>query len=341
MKKLSSILFSIITIAAFNACAAVQESQPKQPELPPPPPPAITQTAAKLGILTHASESGQQTTLQMQKQTMRDMSISLFSGETPRSFEDQPLQAIAANIPSNQVGNQLVQLSESKGIPLLFYGTRPSSTVMDASPQNRFIGARREEWGLCMGEIALKLWDEHPKLDTNNDKTLQYVLLDSGDGIPQEAVNIIEQAGVGTAVLGEAEKIEDSVTAAAFVSRLLEKGEPPIEMIFCSGEAAATGAVMALQSAGYNNKEFEEEKFIPIVACGETAALRKMTDSGVLSGIAIPDSQAEAAAILQIAANLANGSDPMEGLSLEYDPLTKTIPIPCQPYLGPIQETVG
>lgn len=142
MKKLPSILISIMTLAAFTACAAIQDSQPEQPELPPTPPPAVTQTAAKLGILTHASETGQQTTLQIQKQTLRDMSVSLFSSENPEEFQGQPLQAIAANIPSDQTGNQLVQLSESQGIPLLFYGTRPSSAVMTSSTQNRFIGAR-------------------------------------------------------------------------------------------------------------------------------------------------------------------------------------------------------
>lgn len=338
MKKFTSFLLSALTLISFAACSAVQDSQPTQQDLSSVQSPAITQTAAKLGILTHVTETGQQTTLQMQKQTMRDMSVSLFSGDTPDAFKDQPLQAIAANIPSDNVGNQLIQIAQSKGIPLLFYGTQPSPSVMDVSEQTRFIGARTEEWGAGMGEIALKLWDEQPALDVNKDGKLQYVLLGPGDGIPETAVNIIEQAGVDTSVTGEFLKAGDSVTAASFLSSLLERKDKPIEMILCSGEAAATGAVMALQTAGYNNGG---EPFIPIVACGDTAALRKMTASGVISGLALPDSEAEAAAILQMTDNLGKGAELMEGLSLEYDPASKTIPISCQFYFGPGQKTDG
>ncbi|MBR5486094.1 MAG: hypothetical protein IKV41_06235 [Oscillospiraceae bacterium] len=325
MKKLTAFLVGIFTILSLAACNVGQAPSQSLPQAD-----AIIKTAAKLGIYTHAAETGSATTMQLKKQSINNDAADVFTAETPQALENGELQLLAANVPNDDAASEITQFARKKDLPLLFYGAKPNDEILNSWDKIRFVGAGPKEKGTVLGEIALKLWDSNTALDKNNDGVMQYILLDDGSGSAEFAAEVIEQAGVKTSLLAQRLEVKEAAEAAECLRDVFSSQQSQPEMLFCVGDTAVTGAVMAVQGEGFENGE------IPIAAWGESAVMKKLADSGVIAGVGIPDSETEAAILLSMTANAAEQRDLLDGLSVDYDPVERIIPVPCRIYEGKV-----
>ncbi len=325
MKKLTAFLVGIFTVFTLAACSAGQAPSQSLPQAD-----AVIRTVARLGVYTHTTEIGSGTTMQLKKQSMNNDSADIFTAESPQALENGELQMLAANVPDDDTAAEMTQIARKKDLPLLFYGTKPNDEILNSWDKIRFVGAGPKEKGVALGEIALKLWDNDSALDKNADGVMQYILLDDGSGSAEFAAEVIEQAGVKTSILAQRLEVKEPSEAAECLRDVFSSELNQPEMLICVGDAAVTGAVMAVQGEGFENGD------IPIAAWGESAVMKKLADSGVVAGVGIPDSETEAAILLSMTANAAQQRDMLDGLSVDYDPVERIIPVPCRIYEGQV-----
>src|SRR5699024_10725585 len=109
--------------------------------------------------------------------------------------------------------------------------------------------------------MAVEMWNANPDWDKNGDGVINYVML-TGDAENPEAIarteysiSTVEEAGIETKELGQQVANWNADQAYTAVSAWISREGDNIEMIFANNDSMASGAISALQSAGYNNGE--------------------------------------------------------------------------------------
>src|SRR5699024_8015029 len=166
---------------------------------------------------------------------------------------------------------------------------------------------------------------------------MNYVML-TGDAENPEAiarteysVRTIEEGGVETKELGQQVANWNADQAYTAVSAWIAREGDNIEMILANNDSMASGAISALQAAGYNDGG---DKFIPVFGVDATDEAKQLIADGFMSGTVQQDAKGMAEAIHALSNNMLNGKDFLEGTDYEYDETGISVRIPYQKYIG-------
>lgn len=249
----------------------------------------------------------------------------------------QDVDALAVNIVDVGAVQTVLDKAESADLPIVFFNREPDQEILQSYDNARFIGTTPEEAGILQGEMAIDMWEENPEWDKNDDGVMNYVML-TGDAENPEAiarteysVSTVEDAGIETKELGQQVANWNADQAYTAVSAWISREGDNIEVIFANNDSMASGAISALQSAGYNDGE---GPYIPVFGVDATDEAKQLISDGYMSGTIEQDGEAMAEAIYDISKNAVEGNDFLEGTDYEYDDTGISVRIPYQIYSG-------
>lgn len=249
----------------------------------------------------------------------------------------QGVNGLVVNIVDVGAVQTVLDKAKENDLPIVFFNREPDQEVLKGYENARFVGTKPEEAGILQGEMAAELWKADPSLDKNGDGVMNYVML-TGDAENPEAiartefsVKTVEEAGIKVNELGQQVANWNADQAYTAVSAWISREGENIEMIFANNDSMASGAISALQSAGFNNGD---GPFIPVFGVDATDEAKQLIADGVMSGTVQQDGQAMAEAIYALSKNVLAGKDFLDGTDYEYDETGISIRIPYQKYSG-------
>lgn len=145
------------------------------------------------------------------------------------------------------------------------------------------------------------------------------------------SVNTVEEAGIEVNELGQQVANWNADQAYTAVSAWISREGDNIEMIFANNDSMASGAISALQAAGFNTGD---GPFIPVFGVDATDEAKQLIADGYMSGTVEQDGHAMAEAIYAMGKNALEGKEFLEGTDLEYDETGISVRIPYQKYSG-------
>lgn len=248
---------------------------------------------------------------------------------------EKKVDALAVNIVDIGAAKSAIEKAETAGIPVVFFNREPDTDVIKSYDKARFVGTRPEEAGIIQGEMMAEIWNEGG-YDRNDDNIMQYVML-KGDADNPEAIarteysiKILNAAGIETEELGLQVANWDNDKANQAMEAWLAKDGDRIEFVIANNDGMASGAISALQNAGYNTGD--PEKYIPVFGVDATEEAVSLIDKGEMTGTVKQDGEGMAKAVFALSKNAAQGKDFLEGTSYEYDETGVAVRIPYQAY---------
>lgn len=183
--------------------------------------------------------------------------------------------------------------------------------------------------------MMAEIWN-NDECDRNNDGIMQYVML-KGDANNPEAIarteysiSTLNEMGIETEEIGLQIANWDIHKANQAVERWLSEDKDKIEIIICNNDEMALGAIAALKNIGYNSGD--DEKYIPVFGVDTTEEAVNLIRKGKMAGTVEQDGKAMAKIVFQMAKNIAQGKDFVEGTDYEYDETEVSVRIPYIAY---------
>jgi len=240
------------------------------------------------------------------------------------------------------IAQNVVDMAKGADLPLIFFNRSVSEDVVKSYEKAVFVGTNYEEAGIMQGQmIGEYLVANFDAVDLNGDGVISYVMF-KGDEANEEAIARtrygVEEANKALVAAGKPEIVfyDDSnankylvdmngtwSNGASFeymqtiLAQYNEENKNMVELVIANNDDMALGAVNALQAAGYNTAE-EGIKTIPVFGVDATETAKGLITSGYMTGTIKQDALGMADAIATIAANMAAGKAPFEGLNEAY-----------------------
>ncbi|NLY36331.1 MAG: galactose/glucose ABC transporter substrate-binding protein MglB [Tissierellia bacterium] len=336
MKKLLTLLLVIAMMATMvTGCGTKEADAPADG------------AALKIGVLIYKYDDTYISTvrqaLEAEGAADADVELIMNDGQGDQAKQNDQLDiliekkvdALIINIVDIGAAKSAIEKAQEAGIPVVFFNREPAEDVLKAYDKVRFVGTKPEEAGIIQGEMMAEVWNEGG-YDRNGDNVLQYVML-KGDADNPEAIarteysiSTLNEKGVETEELGLQVANWDTDKAYAAVEAWLGKDAEKIEFIVANNDGMASGAISALQNAGYNSGD--EAKYIPVFGVDATEEAVNLIGKGEMTGTVKQDGAGMAKAVFALAKNAAQGKDFLEGLSYEYDETGVSVRIPYQAY---------
>lgn len=248
---------------------------------------------------------------------------------------EKNVDVLVVNIVDIGAAQSAIDKAEEAGIPVIFFNREPDTDVVKSYDKAVFVGTKPEEAGIIQGEMMAEVWNEG-EYDRNNDDTMQYVML-KGDADNPEAIartdysiKTLNEEGIKTEELGLQVANWDNDKANQAMEAWLSKDGDKIEFVIANNDGMASGAVSALQNAGYNSGD--PDKYIPVFGVDATEEAVNLIKKGEMTGTVKQDGEGMAKAVFALAKNAAQGKDFLEGTSYEYDETGVSVRIPYQAY---------
>lgn len=249
----------------------------------------------------------------------------------------QGVGALAINIVDVGAVQTVLDKAEAENLPVIFFNREPDQDILKGYDMARFVGTTPEEAGILQGKMAAEMWEANPEWDKNGDGVINYVML-TGDAENPEAiartqfsVSTLNDLGFETTEIGQQVANWDADQAYTAMSAWISREGDNIEMVLANNDSMASGAISALQSAGYNNGE---DAYIPVFGVDATDEAKQLIADGYMSGTIMQDGQAMAEAIYALGRNALSGKDFLDGTDYEYDDTGISLRIPYQAYTG-------
>lgn len=248
---------------------------------------------------------------------------------------EKKVDALVVNIVDIGAAKSAIDKAEAAGIPVVFFNREPDIDVTKSYDKARFVGTKPEEAGIIQGEMMAEVWNEGG-YDRNDDNVMQYVML-KGDADNPEAIarteysiRTLNEAGIKTEELGLQVANWDNDKANQAVEAWLAKDGDRIEFVIANNDGMASGAISALQNAGYNTGN--DDKYIPVFGVDATDEAKSLIEKKEMTGTVKQDGEGMAKAVFALAVNAANGKDFTEGTDYAYDESGISVRIPYQAY---------
>ena len=190
-------------------------------------------------------------------------------------------------------------------------------------------------------QIMVDAWNAG-SLDKNGDGVMQVAML-RGDpnhtATEPRAMGVYDTLtadGVAYEVLADDYGDWDTATAKEKMDSWISKFGDEIEFIVCANDAMALGSLQSIQAAGFNNDGAESEMYIPIIGIDALPSVLPLIETGEMYASVLQDSSTQGWLVDQVAYNMINGFDVMNGIDLEamgieYDAANKTFGVPYTP----------
>ena len=248
---------------------------------------------------------------------------------------EKDVDALIVNIVDIGAAEAVIAKAKAADIPVVFFNREPDEAVLKTYDKARFIGTKPEEAGIIQGEMMAEVWNEG-EFDRNNDSVMQYVML-KGDADNPEAIartefsiKTLNEKGVKTEELGLQVANWDNEKANAAVEAWMAKDGDKIEFIIANNDGMASGAISALQNAGYNKGD--ADKYIPVFGVDATDEAKSLIEKKEMTGTVKQDGEGMAKAVFALAVNAGNGKDFIDGTDYTYDESGISVRIPYQAY---------
>lgn len=264
------------------------------------------------------------------------LTITLNSADNDQEKQNHQLEAMVANgaralivnLAKVADGQTVLQHWCSKNIPVVYFNRSPGEKNLAACESAYFVDADMAQAGVYQGQQVLQQWHSNPTWDKNRDGIIQYAML---KGLPEHegtalrsqwvisTINTYPQTNVPTEKVFEdfgmfqAAKAEE-ITAQWMTQPNFDK----VEVILANNDTMALGILNALKTQG---------RKIPVFGIDGSKAALEAVQAGEMAGTVFNDFQAQADAAVNIAANLAAGKHPTEGLTLLLQRKTVVIPV--------------
>lgn len=248
------------------------------------------------------------------------------------------LDLLVVNLCEVTAGQPIVDLAKAAGVPVLFYNKEPSESSVVTGANSIFIGTKAEQAGEMQGDILAQLVKADPKIDTNGDGTIQYLMF---KGDPDNIEAIARSTSSVSQSIKDGLKLEqvngedlvcnwDTAKAQEAMAAVWAKYDVAIEAIFCNNDDMGLGVIAALNEVGYNTG-VAGDKVIPVIGVDATDAAVEAIKNGKLQGTVKQDGDAMGKAIIELAINGAQGKAWLDGTSYKIADDGFSIRIPYSP----------
>jgi methyl-galactoside transport system substrate-binding protein len=241
------------------------------------------------------------------------------------------VDVLAVNPVDTSAGDTIVAKAKAAGIPVVFFNRMPTREVLNSYDKCWYVGLDALYQGQLEGEMVGDAWKKNAaKFDTNGDGVLQFVLMTGTPGHSDATDRAngfyagVKASGIAAQELATQPANWSTATAVEVMNSWIGKFGAKIEMVVCSNDAMALGAVEALKANGL----ITDKKAIPVIGVNALPETAELIKSGVMLGSILTSTYDAARAVIQICMNVAAGKPADAGL--EWKMVNKIVKIPEQ-----------
>ena len=265
---------------------------------------------------------------------------------------------------SEDTAMNIVNQARNARIPIIFFNREVSDAVIRSYTDAAFVGTDADEAGVMQGEAIANFllrpanWTgNRSNYDLNGDGVIRYIMLRGEHGnaeaygrtlyavteanaqLASAGVKLVPSPANETSTQYEDDGISNyflyanwsaaeaaNLMRTALTAHSLTDGS--IELVLANNDDAALGAIEAMNEVGFNTGDDGSAGYIPIFGVDATDVARDAIEAGRMTGTILQDGPAMAAAIAQIADNVAKDSDLLAGTSFNMDDGVAKIRIP-------------
>lgn len=231
------------------------------------------------------------------------------------------VKALAINLVDPQAASTVIEKAKTKNLPVVFFNKEPQAEVLKSYDKCWYVGTESKEAGIIQGKMVADLWKKNAAWDKNKDGKIQFVLLKGEPGHPDAeartkyAVDEIKNAGIEVEQLELQTGMWDTVKGKELMDAWLSKHGDKIEFVIANNDAMALGAIQSLKAAGY----FSGNKFMPVVGVDAIPDAIQQIKDGLMVGTVLNDAKNQGKATFDLALNVAQGKDPLDGTQWKLD----------------------
>lgn len=231
------------------------------------------------------------------------------------------VKSLAINLVDPQAAPAIIEKAKAADLPVVFFNKEPDASALASYDKTWYIGTTSSESGIMQGKVVADAWKANPGWDKNGDGKIQYVLLKGEPGHPDAeartkfVIEEVKHSGIEVEELELQTGMWDSIKGKELVDAWLAKHGDKIEFVIANNDAMALGAISSLKANGY----FENDKFMPVVGVDAIPDALEQIKEGLMVGTVLNDAKNQGQATLDVALNVANGKDPLEGTSWKLD----------------------
>lgn len=338
MKKILLVLLSVVMLLACGG----QKTEEKKAEGGAP----AEGKKIKIGVTIYKYDDNFMATVRKDLETFakENPNVELMMNDSQNSQATQNEQVdamlskgvnvLAINLVDPAAGQTIIDKAKSANIPVVFFNKDPGTEALKTYDKAYYVGTKPEESGIIQGQLIEKNWKADKAQDLNGDGVIQYVLLKGEPGHPDAeartsfVIKELNDKGIKTEKLQEDTAMWDAAQAKDKMDAWLAgPTASKIEVVIANNDGMALGALEALKAQG---------KKLPIYGVDALQEALTLIESGELAGTVLNDGTNQAKAVLDLAVNLGNGKDPLDGTQWKLE--DKAVRVP---YVGVDKENLA
>lgn len=231
------------------------------------------------------------------------------------TYINKGVEALAVNLVDPAAAGTIIEKARKADLPVIFFNKEPATNEIMSYDRCWYVGITSAEFGIQQGEMVAEYWNTVSGADRNNDGVLQYVMLKGEPGHRDaelrttEPIRVLKEKGIDVEELELQTGMWDSAKGKDLMETWLAKHGDAIECVFANNDAMALGAVEALKAAGY----FSGDRYMPVVGVDGLPEAIDLIKKGQMLGTVLNNPKALGKATFDLAYNVAQGKDPLEG----------------------------
>ncbi|VTR23856.1 periplasmic sugar-binding protein [Actinobacillus pleuropneumoniae] len=234
------------------------------------------------------------------------------------------VKALAINLVDPSASKTIIDKAKGEDLPIVFFNKDPGEKAIASYDKAYYVGTDPKESGLIQGDLIAKQWKANPALDLNKDGKVQYALLKGEPGHPDAeartkyVVEGLAAQGIQSEQIFMDAALWDAAQAKDKVDAWLSSGKAKdIEVIISNNDGMALGALEATKAHG---------RKLPIFGVDALPEALQLVKKGELAGTVLNDGAGQGKAVVQLAANLAEGKAAGEGTNWKIENRVVRIP---------------
>ena len=247
-------------------------------------------------------------------------------------FLEKKPDAVILNPVNAQRTSAMVDMCWKQGVPVTVINREPPEEEIERWEEDGimacYIGADREQAGICQGEIIL---DTKDRGDRNEDGVISCVMITGDDDNPdfwsrrESARRTLEEAGFSVDILFEESGDGEMLKAERLAAEALTIYGEKVEVIFCGNDEMALGAEKAIRQAG--RTVGEDVYLVGVDALREAVAL---VEEGRMTGTVFNDYKTQARMAADAAVAMAGGEEQEPAQRVGYIKIVQPGALPGQ-----------
>jgi len=251
-------------------------------------------------------------------------------------FLSKGVDVLAINLVDPAAAKTIIEKAKVDKLPVVFFNKEPREADIKSYDQAYYVGTDSKESGIIQGELIAKQWAEKSgDWDLNKDGKIQFVLFKGEPGHPDAeartewVIKTLNEKGIETEQLHLDTGMWDAAMAKDKMDAWITgPNKDKIEMVIANNDGMAFGAIEALKSVG---------KQLPVYGIDALPEALALVEKGQLAGTVLNDAENQARATYELAKNLANGKEPLDGTEWKFDD-KKAVRVP---YVGIDKENLA